>query len=312
VDLPALAGAMPGRALFLDHCHLTLEGMRVAMGAVARAIAGRTCDWTLPSPAPQVDARARFLASLYGTHWSSPRVASTDVHERWLHEAIDIWPPIADEVTAYARTRCANPEWLECSLAQQRVKQSGADIDGRVLRGPTMDVSSLAMMAPVARVDDELIAAHAIERDGANLLDDVYGWTLLDRYDASAPFSHPRRAFHRAVWPTSRFALPLSGSRAMRLEMTARARDAHGCANISIHNRRVAAMELSSSWTSVHVEIPEATLARGINCLTIEWPTLAAAGDQSMRAITRCLELGQATDIHPTFGELFRLHVGPA
>ncbi len=79
VDLPEVfdqycGSALPGRRMFLDHCHLTLEGMTVAMAAVATAVAralprkGKSVpDWqdlARELPPPDVPAAVAGLAQL--------------------------------------------------------------------------------------------------------------------------------------------------------------------------------------------------------------------------------------------------------
>jgi len=82
VDLPAvfkqyLNGEIPGVRLFVDYCHLTSEGMRIAMGAAAscvlRTLKGTEQPWyTLVAeriaPAREIEAEASFLAAIHTAH----------------------------------------------------------------------------------------------------------------------------------------------------------------------------------------------------------------------------------------------------
>jgi hypothetical protein len=77
VDLPRLfaqhlAGALPGRRIFLDYCHLTVEGMQIAMRAVAQCVAplvaGTESASDLPV-APEDEGMAHFLAAIHNRHY---------------------------------------------------------------------------------------------------------------------------------------------------------------------------------------------------------------------------------------------------
>jgi len=89
VDLPAVFGLhlknkIPGRTLFFDYCHLTVEGIQVAMGALAKHVAGMLLEdptplQTYPGPVypqiypdRQVNAFAHLLAAIHNAHWGSP------------------------------------------------------------------------------------------------------------------------------------------------------------------------------------------------------------------------------------------------
>src|SRR5439155_24337600 len=81
VDLPttfAARGVVPDRRFFLDYCHLTIDGMRVALAATAQAVAGLMAVTTPPaseleqveiSIAPREEALAHLLAAIHNAHW---------------------------------------------------------------------------------------------------------------------------------------------------------------------------------------------------------------------------------------------------
>ncbi len=88
VDLPSCfatwqGGELPGRRLFLDYCHLSAEGIRVAMAATALEVAdlldaGRTRPGIeslmeeIPPPSPYTEATAHFAAALQSSHEGQP------------------------------------------------------------------------------------------------------------------------------------------------------------------------------------------------------------------------------------------------
>lgn len=315
VDLPASCeNQLPGRALLLDYCHLTLDGMADAMRAVAAqvldaaGVSGVRLD-ELPAPtAPsEVDARTKLLTALYTMHWSSSEAAAS----AWLADAMEASPGIADEMADYAASRAANPSWLRYSAAQQRLRALVADVTGRVLGGGHIDPRAVDALRHVLGARGDSIPAMDAGDAPIDLLDEPFAWNVADRYEAVGAFSHPRVAFHRAVWPVSRFALPATASRAIQLRVTARLPGIDGPragdAAVAVNGREVGRLPLRERWRSESIVVASEHLNRGVNRVSIRWPELPPTGDAAMRAVTRQLELGSPTEVHPTFGQLFRL-----
>ena len=79
VDLPLLFqernAQLPDRELFLDYCHLTLKGIRMAMSGVAAWLAGREVA-AMPesgiTPAREVLGIAHFCAAIHNAHRGQP------------------------------------------------------------------------------------------------------------------------------------------------------------------------------------------------------------------------------------------------
>ena len=136
VDLPAIFAAhtgspLPGRHLFLDYCHLTAEGIEVAMAAVAAevlhlsGIAGGSagpaeapaagelawpellrCLPPLRVP-PRVEAVARFGAALHGAHRLLAAGRKAPLLETWCEAALAASPGIASAMLDLVAARAA-------------------------------------------------------------------------------------------------------------------------------------------------------------------------------------------------------------
>ncbi|HKR11852.1 MAG TPA: SGNH/GDSL hydrolase family protein, partial [Pyrinomonadaceae bacterium] len=82
IDLPLLFkdyldGDIPGRRLFLDYCHMTSEGIQIAMGAAGACVLGALNGVEVPwpsligkhsAPARETEGEALFLAALLTAH----------------------------------------------------------------------------------------------------------------------------------------------------------------------------------------------------------------------------------------------------
>jgi hypothetical protein len=151
VDLPEifqqyLDSEIPGRRLFLDYCHLTLEGMKVAMAATAVKILKLSdasyqedLDWRylveqLPDPKipPATDALTKFMTALYNAHYGviGDEVLSDAERNRsvptryWLESAVRSWPGIEAPMRAYVATRSVPRDSLRFSIELQKFYDS--------------------------------------------------------------------------------------------------------------------------------------------------------------------------------------------
>ena len=134
VDLPEIffehSAGIPGRNLFLDYCHLNLEGIKVAMAAVASQVLRLTgaaeeqaYDWRallrlLPDPVihPARDALAKFLAALYTIHWERRFDCESAMPLYWCEAAINTWDGIQETMLDYVATRIHRPLFAVCQL----------------------------------------------------------------------------------------------------------------------------------------------------------------------------------------------------
>ncbi|HEY0513754.1 MAG TPA: SGNH/GDSL hydrolase family protein, partial [Thermoanaerobaculia bacterium] len=114
------ASPMPDRRLFLDYCHLTLEGIQVAMAAVAAEVLNLSGmveekqDWRgllprLPAPAisPEAEAVARFGAAVHTAHRLLATGSKRPLLEHWCEAALDASPGIEAALLDLAAARCS-------------------------------------------------------------------------------------------------------------------------------------------------------------------------------------------------------------
>jgi hypothetical protein len=111
VDLPAifadyLQGGIPDRRLFLDYCHLTVEGMHIAMAVAASRVVGSFgCEvppWrelmkSAVSPPRRVKAEAAFLAAVHNAHYHQ----SSEIVLHYCTQAIQAAPEIGRVMLHY-------------------------------------------------------------------------------------------------------------------------------------------------------------------------------------------------------------------
>jgi hypothetical protein len=331
---PVFAGhagtPLPGRRLFLDYCHLTVEGMKVAMAAVAERVlarAGIEIAWQelarLPGPAltPEAEAVARLGAAVHTAHRllaATPLAAGLLAH--WCAEALAASPGVSAAMLDLAAARTATgPAVL--TAAQQRnlaspyrlTLQHGWRWDG-------LDAGLLSAMATAipegAAIERFLLARRGLGEDGEDLSRPPFHAEPLLRFypELLAPSDLAGRAALRCPWPTTPFWLVADGSRDIHLELIARLPRVAGrtlgrreTVAVEVSRAAVGAFEVAESWSRGEVRIARERLRPGANRLTLRWPPPPPLGDEALAFARRRLEEGIEADLHPVFGEVWSL-----
>ncbi|MCB1058283.1 MAG: hypothetical protein KDD11_22515, partial [Acidobacteria bacterium] len=337
VDLPEVFAAhgdtaLPGRRYFLDYCHLTVEGIHVAMAAATAAVLsqnGETGEWrrlveTLPPPVvdPSLVATAYLGAAIHGAHRLLPLTDAAPLLEFWCGAALDASPRIADTFLDLARARCA-PVPAVLTGAQRRNLASshrlglqhgwrwdGLDLDVLAALATALEARGIAARE---RVREDLVAGRGSLERPVDLVETRWLWRPLERFlpEVMAFDDLDRRAFYRAPWPRSSFALVTDGAGAVRLRCVLRLPAAGGAARrsvgLEVDGREIARRAVGSRFERWDLELPAAMMHRGVHRLTLLWPPAPPRGGEALALALRRLEEGLEGDLHPVFGEVFSL-----
>jgi len=333
---------LPGRRLFLDYCHLTLEGMRVAMAAVAAEVLNLSgmlaeeTDWRrlLPRlPAAEIsaeaEATARLGAAVHTAHRLLAVTSKRPLLEHWCEAALDASPGIAETMLDLIAARCA-PVPAVLTAAQQRNLASPY----RLLlqhgwRWEHLDADLIEAIAavlerrgrPAGEEITRLLLRHlAIRDEGTDLTEPPYLWEPLERfYPEVMRFADlSERAFLRFPWPESSFCLITDARRDVELELSARLPAAvpgesrSGRIGVAVNGAAAGAVDAGERWTRARLRLDRGSLRRGLNRLSLRWPLPDADGEIVLTAAVERLELGIAADLHPVCGEIFSLVARPA
>ncbi|MEM6454287.1 MAG: hypothetical protein AAF772_04260 [Acidobacteriota bacterium] len=201
VDLPAVFAAAtdgrpPDRALFLDYCHLTRRGMRLAMAAVAAAVRriGRA-DASAPDPAapdgaprdvgqlppawvlPDAVATARIGAAVHTAHRGPEPTVVRSLLRHWCRRALDAAPSARATLVDLRAARVGTSSAPAVLTAAQRrdrhrvaplLLQHGWRWDGDPFGGGAFDLDVLAAAAAAgapggtAALVDALLRHHGL------------------------------------------------------------------------------------------------------------------------------------------------------
>lgn len=332
VDLPrlfgeAFPGALPGRRLFLDYCHLTSLGIRMAMAAVAERLlpklggrgasreelqesAGRP-----DSTDAMTEAEAHFGAAIHNAHWGQPY----EVVRHHCGQALAASRGIAEAMACFldVQTRRA-PVWA-CG-AFERISSSGlrslsryynARHHGKLFDEVLLDAVAGALEEVGVPGRERLDTLRRDERGLAagkpvDFLDEYYRSSYADRSGLwwSA-------FFYRAYHPVSRFPLVCrSAEEPAALELTWRtpagdagdAGDAEGA--VLVNGSSVAALRPSPRWTTHRVALDPGLLREGLNKIEIRWPLALGPGAAGLERAARDVEQGRPYLLLPAFAEI--------
>ncbi len=340
VDLPAIfaqhtGSLLPDRRLFLDYCHLTLEGIQVAMSAVAAEVlrlsgmreAGmiegepdwRTLLASTPPPriAPEAEATARLGAAIHGAHRLLTVGPKSPILAHWCAAALQASPGIAETFLDLAEARTA-PCPAVLTAAQQRnlrsphrlLLQHGWQWDH--LDAEVLTAMESVLGGEISRRTRQMMERRALSSAGAggiDLADPYWHWEPLERFfpEVMRFEDLAERATVRSPWPETSFCLVVDGPREVDLELTARAPDRNpGKIDVSLDGQPAGSLSVGERWTKSRLRV--SILSPGLHRLTLRWPDLpACGGDNPLLPAIERLELGLPADLHPVFGEVWSI-----
>jgi hypothetical protein len=329
-------GELPGSRLFLDYCHLTLEGIQISMAAVAAEVLNLSGmldekqSWqtllprlSRPEITAEQEATARFGAAVHTAHRLLPTGAKPPLLEPWIAAALDASPGVEAAMLDLVAARCS-PCPAVLTAAQTRNLASPY----RLLlqhgwRWDHLDADLILAIRnvlerrgrPAGDGIDRLLLEHlAIRAEGTELLAPIYLWEPLERfYPEVMSFADlSRRATLRSPWPETAFCLLCDGERDVELDVTLRRPEGAGEVRIAVEGEEIGTIATAERWTRTAFRIERRHLRRGLHRLTLRWPLALRDGETALAAAIERLEIGVAADLHPVFGELFSLLARPA
>jgi hypothetical protein len=335
VDLPQLfkehqKGELPGRRLFLDYCHLTSEGIWIAMAATAssvlRVLTGREVEWQAlvtekVGPGREIEAEASFLAAVHNAHWWQ----NYDLVEHYCLRAVESTPEIAQVMTQFLDLQTRRAPMLMCQSAEQIAGLGSPLIQHYLLRYNHQQLDSVLLEAVVSALQQAGIEAgerlnelrreeHSVTGRDINLLDYYYNSAGLQAQETmwAVPglhnyVDHTVSHYYKAYWLESKFVFVGEAKDAVQLRLTCRLPRlalAQGEITITVNGERLGETPITREWQTWELEVEAELVREGLNEIVIHWPTPAFPGLRGLDAVAGDLMERNLPAFFCVFGEI--------
>lgn len=342
VDLAAVfrdfqGGALPGKELFLDYCHLSSEGMHVSMAPAASELLslwGKSASWEalvadLPRVqiSPAVEAVARLGAAVHTAHrWAGEK---EEILLERCREALAADPEVAEAFIHLLEARCGP---VPAVLSRAQILNRSQPVPLNLQHGWRWEGLDPELLLALAGALEEIgqsgearlrcLLGSTEAKGGRNRRQQLAEvgrlWDPLERFypEAMTPAARAEVGFLRAVWPSTSFCLISDGERSSELTGVVRLPAIQGAegarsgdVRVLVNGTTVSLWKAGESWSRQRAELPLEHLRPGLNKLTLGWPSLPPVGDLGLEAAIRRLDQGIVAEVHPVFGEVFSLEV---
>ncbi|WPV65663.1 hypothetical protein [Chitinophaga sp. LS1] len=314
------AGQLPGRQLFLDNCHLTIEGVRLiaryASASISEILTGEKCEVeTLVAsplvPGNEILAHAHFGAAIYNTHYGQSR----EIIEYHCNQAYMLFPGISNIMRKYIDFATRMASTLLCKSFEELI--TGEDLKqymgGYTLRHPRntklMDITLIDAIASILKkdgidIDQEVnllrMKEHAVQDRPVDLLASYYCQRSYHNF-----FVKNKPFFFESRQKESTFYFVSNGEDDLIFDFVYRAMTDEVKITLNDQPTPVASVAATGQWTPVRFVVRKELLQAGLNELKITWPYVS----QPLTVNGALTAESFLTALFPVIGEVSRLTV---
>jgi hypothetical protein len=330
LDLPSyfreyLSGGLPDRRLFLDYCHLTAEGITVAMAATAArllkvlngpAVTAQSLAGQAPSPSKRTEAEVAFLAAVHNAHWHQ----DDKLIHYYCNKALDLAPEIAPLMLKFADVQSRRIPVLFCQAAKEIADMQWPSIERHIFYGRPQQLDRTLLDAvlealqshgvdgweEVARIRRE---EHSIALRAANLLDYYYSSSSVQPKETlwvnPVVPARKKNHYYKAYWRESKFFFVGEAGTPVHLTLTCRLPDAcEETIRVEMNGSLQAEIVATNEWSTWDIVIPESIAVSGLNTVIIQWPTPQFSMEEAVSSITEDIPHKLLPEFYRAFGEI--------
>lgn len=325
VDMPRrfeeyIPNSLPGRRFFYDMCHMTVEGIRLAMASVAEellpALGKRKSFWTdLNQTDFEVERRGLAHAHFAAAHINAVWGQDYEIIRHHCIEAVRFNSDIADLMRLFinAHVRQSNIRYIkkmERFLGRKGVhcyrfvnKPIGNCIG---LYAPARILANEGLYLPLIHaLTDTLSESNPEIRDAVDtLLKREHGICsgeidLLRRPYIDMTYCHQERDWQRRGFNFKSYRAETSFRvicpilKLVKLRLVCRVPNAlneEGDVNLLVNGKIVHRMSVGEDWDTSNVVIPADHLREGVNSIIIRWPEPRLSKQELVERVTKELE----------------------
>ena len=329
VDLPReftrhLDGEAADRRLFLDYCHLSLEGIRIAMALTAEMLlpllrypaqSSRELAQVDLNVGANVNAVAHFLAAVYNGNWGQ----RMEVVRHHLRKALEYDRNIAYMMQLFLdlhirrvpSSLCRSYDQL-CELPNMTaiIALYNDSIREKFLNtklvteiGAALEVVGIPTKAHIERL---IIKEHGVKNQTVDLANTLYSTHSYLRLLVDF-----RPEFYKATERNTTLLLVCDKPEPLQFSLTTKVPHASAEQTISLRVNGTLVTELAATdrWTTSTCTAPARLVHAGVNQVEIHWPMPAWSDEQQKAHVADCLEAGEVFEITPMFGLIHSFRV---
>lgn len=329
IDLPKrleeYSGGLPDRRLFLDYCHLTSEGINVAMASTVERLlplvglshSGAWRDLTTAAcePSGEVEGDARLLSAIHCAklgqrfdfvryHCAAAVKASPRLVEAFGY-CLDFQIRRAPNLLCNSFVRLnqtCTPSAARYLLTHGCEAKEGQKPLRRGLMKAAVSVLDAIDRTIGQRAWAHLFETHGVTPDGVSLLQQAYSEEGI--CSEAQPVD-----FHRSNQVESKFIVICREQSPLELRMTCRLPEVDGEVRIDVNGKSAGSVQATRQWTTFRLRVDAEATTAGENSVTIHWPVPPTLGEGGLARLRDSLECGFGWELSPVLGEIHSLVV---
>jgi hypothetical protein len=321
-----LGGKAADRSLFLDYCHLSLEGIKISMAFTAETLLPLLNYSSKPwkelaqvdmKVSAKVKAEAHFLGSVHNANWGQ----KIDIVRHHVRAALECDPGIARMMQLFLDFHVRHvPSSLCRSFAELCDLKSITAVNLLHNEWVQQKFLNLTLITAVvdaleefgiptrATLESLIIKEHAVKNRAVNLVHSLYSTGYFGR-----PLVDQRPEFYRATAINTTFPLVCDKPEPLNFALTVKVPDAAPEQTISLCVNGATLVEIPAidRWTTKTVSVPANLLRLGLNEVEICWPMTVWSHEERREHIADHLVAGEPMEITPIFGLIHAFRVLP-
>jgi len=342
IDMPAifkqyLNGEVPGVRMFVDYCHMTSEGIRIAMGhaasCVLRTLKGIEQPWYALAgeqvgPPRETEAEACFLAAIHNAH----RYQRSEMVRHFCARAISYSAHIAEIMLNYIDLQVLNKAPLRMSEAELEIFRLGSPLIHHYLfRNNDKRLDKRLLTSMVDALEDAGIPArerlerlyreeHSTRFAVTDLLQAFYLQSADQPHELEAlnwPLARvdydPR--YFRSYWTESKFVFVGEAGYGVGLSLTCRLpkfSPEEGKITVACNGHSLVEITIGKEWSSWELTVPGDVIRDGVNEIEVRWPMPEFRTDEALTEAIEKLCQWKYPEYYPIFGEIHTFTVSNA
>ena len=328
VDLPCefskyLDGQAADRRLFLDYCHLSLEGIRISMALTAEKLlpllkypthSSKVLAQVDMNVSANVNAVAHFLAAVFDGNWGQ----RMDVVRHHLRKALEYDRGIVRMMQLFLdlhirrvpSSLCRSYEQL-CELPNLtaiialyndslREKFLNTNLVNAI--GDALEEIGVPARPQIERL---IIKEHGV-KNTVNLVNTLYSTRSYLRL-----FVDFRPEFYKATARNTTFLLVCDKPEPLKFSITTKVPNVSASETISLrlNGTPIAEIAATDRWTTSTCLASAGLIHPGLNQVELRWPMPVWSHEKQKQHVADCLEAGELVEITPMFGLIHSLRV---